>query len=458
MLPSQFIRSLVAIFFLFLLAAGSLPAATYYVAPAGLNSNPGTFARPWKTIQKAANTLKPGDTLLVRTGTYQEAVTVNVSGNSTASGTITFANYPGETPVVDGSTLTVPDDIYSALFYIQDHSYITIQGFDLRNYATNDIAATPAAVFITGASSFIKIKRCGIHGIRNMGCNIDNSGNAFAIAVYGSSATPCTGIAINGNNVYDCKTGSSETVTLNGNVANFEVTNNLVHDNNNIGIDFIGYEGTCPVPAQDRARTGICQGNTVWNISSQGNQAYSNGDYSADGLYVDGGTGIVIQQNTSYDNDIGVELASEHSGKFTSDITLQDNTVYSCRQGALLVGGYAATGTGGTEGCTINGNTFWHDDTLQWGIGEMQLRWRTSKCAISNNTMVAGPGNYLVTVPVSAANNVANSLDYNDYYSAAGSAAAQWIWNNRTCTGFAAWKSVSLQDAHSRFANPNINP
>ena len=33
-------------------------------------------------------------------------------------------------------------------------------------------------------------------------------------------------------------------MTLNGNVTDFKITNNLVHDNDNIGIDFIGYEGT----------------------------------------------------------------------------------------------------------------------------------------------------------------------------------------------------------------------
>ena len=56
---------------------------------------------------------------------------------------------------------------------------------------------------------------------------------------------------------------------LNGNVTGFEVTNNRVHDNNNIGIDFIGFEGTCPDPALDRARDGVCRGNVVWNISSR---------------------------------------------------------------------------------------------------------------------------------------------------------------------------------------------
>ena len=44
-------------------------------------------------------------------------------------------------------------------------------------------------------------------------------------------------------------------MTLNGNVTNFQVTNNLVHDNNNIGIDIIGCVRTGPT-GYDQARLG----------------------------------------------------------------------------------------------------------------------------------------------------------------------------------------------------------
>jgi len=50
-------------------------AATYYVATNGSNSNPGTLAQPWRSVQKAADSLAPGDTAYVRRGVYKEAVT-----------------------------------------------------------------------------------------------------------------------------------------------------------------------------------------------------------------------------------------------------------------------------------------------------------------------------------------------------------------------------------------------
>jgi parallel beta-helix repeat protein len=55
----------------------------YYVdGTSGSDSYPGTQAMPWKTIRKAANTLKGGDTAIVKSGTYNERVVVSNSGSS----------------------------------------------------------------------------------------------------------------------------------------------------------------------------------------------------------------------------------------------------------------------------------------------------------------------------------------------------------------------------------------
>ena len=64
---------------------------TYYVSTAGNDNNAGTLSSPWRTIQKAANTVKAGDTVQVRAGTYNEIVTMKTSGNASA-GYITFQN------------------------------------------------------------------------------------------------------------------------------------------------------------------------------------------------------------------------------------------------------------------------------------------------------------------------------------------------------------------------------
>src|SRR5207302_8808195 len=124
---------------------------------------------------------------------------------------------------------------------------------------------------VDGASHDIQLRNNNVHHIEYDTAD----GNAFGISIYGTSKTqPITNVVLDGNEVHHLKTGNSESVTLNGNVKNFQVTNNRVHDNNNIGIDFIGFERTCPDPKQDQARDGVCRGNIVWNISSATNPAY----------------------------------------------------------------------------------------------------------------------------------------------------------------------------------------
>ena len=74
---------------------------TYYVdGEAGNDANPGTESSPFQTIQKAVDTMEPGDTCLIREGIYPEEVIVSKSG--TESAPITLKNYPGETVTVSG--------------------------------------------------------------------------------------------------------------------------------------------------------------------------------------------------------------------------------------------------------------------------------------------------------------------------------------------------------------------
>jgi len=57
--------------------------AVYYVnASTGNNANPGSLTAPWKTIQKAANTVVAGATVNVAAGTYDERVQVSRSGSA----------------------------------------------------------------------------------------------------------------------------------------------------------------------------------------------------------------------------------------------------------------------------------------------------------------------------------------------------------------------------------------
>src|SRR4051812_49125852 len=75
--------------------------SSYYVSTSGNDSSPGTLSNPFKTIQRAANIANPGDTVLVRGGTYRE--TVKPAHSGTSSGRIVFKPYNGESVTISGA-------------------------------------------------------------------------------------------------------------------------------------------------------------------------------------------------------------------------------------------------------------------------------------------------------------------------------------------------------------------
>src|SRR4030095_7936270 len=107
-----------------MLLIATASAADFYVSVSGLDTNPGTEAQPWRTIQKAADILSPGDTAWVRDGIYRERVTVNVSGNA-AEGFVSFRAYPGEKPIIHGARFIPPVDD-TALFLITNRDYVRV--------------------------------------------------------------------------------------------------------------------------------------------------------------------------------------------------------------------------------------------------------------------------------------------------------------------------------------------
>lgn len=54
----------------FLIAVWACQAGNYYVSPTGSDSNPGSVHAPWATLQHAVDSIQPGDTILVQSGTY----------------------------------------------------------------------------------------------------------------------------------------------------------------------------------------------------------------------------------------------------------------------------------------------------------------------------------------------------------------------------------------------------
>jgi len=99
------------------LTVSNPPPANYYVATNGLDSNPGTLAQPFLTIQNAASLAAAGATVYIRAGTYRATVTVVANGASNAP--ITFQAYSNEVVTIDGTDPitgwnTIGSNIWSA--------------------------------------------------------------------------------------------------------------------------------------------------------------------------------------------------------------------------------------------------------------------------------------------------------------------------------------------------------
>ncbi len=84
-------------------------ACTYYISPAGSDTNSGTIQAPWKHLQKAFDTLTAGQVVCLRTGTYEPAGAYNtpsyrhtISRSGQQGNPIVIRNYPGETAIVLG--------------------------------------------------------------------------------------------------------------------------------------------------------------------------------------------------------------------------------------------------------------------------------------------------------------------------------------------------------------------
>ncbi len=425
--------------------------STFYVSKSGSNSNSGSFTAPWLTIQHAASTVTAGATVYVETGVYNESVNFPASGTSTNP--ITFASYTGQTATIDGTGLSVTGT--QGLINIISQSYITLNGFEIRNYTTSTASKTPAGIWITGSGSGVQLLNNLVHNITTTS---EKSGNAFGIAVYGTSSTPITNITISGNQVYDLKTGQSETMTVDGNVTYFTISNNIVHDNDNIGIDAIGFEGVGPT-GSDQAKYGLVSGNTVYNISGIHNAGEGN-SYDADGLYCDGCEYVIFERNTIYNCDIAMEAASEHKSHSSSYVTIRNNVFYDSNAVGVTIGGYSNT-VGASDHVVVVHHTLYNNNVKNQGA-EFQIQYHsgdTSGNIFENNIVYAGTENVWIysfvkgttTYPAPPA-----TLNWNLYYSTAGYVSDTSIdWAGKyTYKTYALYQSGSGEDANSPNANP----
>ena len=114
--------------------AGISSATTYYVAPGGNDAASGSSFAPWATLQHAVETIAPGDTILVRSGTYAGC---RIRNSGTASAPKTLARDTGATPVINTPG---PQNSHTSLIEIENGSGTEVTDWIVDGF---EVASSP---------------------------------------------------------------------------------------------------------------------------------------------------------------------------------------------------------------------------------------------------------------------------------------------------------------------------
>ncbi len=320
----------VVTFALLLSLATSATADTYYVAPTGDNGNPGTAGQPWRTLAKAAATAAAGDTVYIRAGTYYERLVPANSG--TAGQWITFAAYPGETPVLDGTGVTLPAG-WGGLVEISGRSYVEVRGLRVQNAGPHH---NHAGILVEDAS-YVTIRDTSTYDTASSGIGVWSSDH----------------VTLAGNSVeLACNDGEQECITVAGTDV-FEVRDNHV---SNGGPGSMGGEG---ITVKDGSSNGTVHHNHVEGMKRLG-------------IYVDAWDkhtwNVDVYANRVHDcADDGIVLVSEKGG-LLENVRVYNNVVYDNRFVGLQIANWGEpVASRPIHGVEIVNNTLHGNGWDTWG-------------------------------------------------------------------------------------------
>ena len=325
--------------------------SAYYVSPSGDDDNSGSIDSPWETIGQACNTLAAGDTVFVLSGTYSERVVPGSSGSSSSS-RIVYMAFPGDTPVIDGTGVTLPAE-WGGLVEISELSHIVFSGFTVQNAGSEDNHSG----ILVESSSDITVQSCITYNTVSSGIGVWD----------------CSDLILSSNEVeLACNDGEQECITVAG-TSNFTVSGNYVHHS---GPGTIGGEG---IDIKDGCSNGDVYDNVVHDINRIG-------------IYVDSWDKpthhINVYSNLVYDTtDDGFALASE-SGGLLSDISVYNNITFGNTNSGITVASWGEpVPSHPMLDIAIVNNTFYGNGTSTWGVGICVENPDADNLTIRNNIL-----------------------------------------------------------------------
>jgi parallel beta-helix repeat protein len=182
------------------------PNVFYVDALNGSDRNPGTETRAWQTLLYASKQLMPGDTLLVRGGTYIDSrfnTVLGITKSGTPDAWITYKAYPGETPKIQ--VVKKADGTYVSQhgIEIRSASYIIVDGFTVEGHA-KDLTLETAMAAMRTHSPFADQSGITIEGRHGSTHHIIIRNNTvFDNPLTGINAIAADYVIIEGNKVYN---------------------------------------------------------------------------------------------------------------------------------------------------------------------------------------------------------------------------------------------------------------
>jgi parallel beta-helix repeat protein len=370
---------------------------TYYVATDGNDADPGTQSQPWKTIQKAANTMVAGDIVIIQNGIYRESVDLTgstgvegESGNET-QGYISYIGESRDGVIIDGAGLPWGSGFMSGVIAKGKRvvNYIKISKMTIQNFLADGVEFYADK----GDGSYPRIAS---HNIILDNLKVHN--NTMGGIMFCGGEEPYAGynFIVRNSEVYN-NHGAHHGIKFSGDpraIYNGEhihdsiIENNLVYNNDELGIHNSSGNYNIIIRnniVHDNGRQGIA-GNQVWDSIYANNTVYSNGKLdstSADGIVIWSSRNITITGNMIYNNPgYGIEIPSALGDGKPANPIVTNNVIYNNLggiqfsapvSGGVIYNNIIASNTRAglffystTTGNTVKNNIFYQNTNQLW--------------------------------------------------------------------------------------------
>ena len=298
----------------------TLSGATYYIDPAGNDSNSGSSSSPWKTLAYACSkATSSGDIIHVNAGTYLEtnqcvlAVGVSIEGVGVTSwikSHVTFTR-SGD---LSGAAITCSSPVGT-----NGNQHISGIKLDGEYYvgSTGASSATGNAAILVWGRSNVKIYNCTIVGFYLTG-----------VALHGSTLYQQPSIYAIGNEIYNCIiTDNGDTDSTWGGGGNIEIggqDGTLIHDNTISSLNRpAGHNGNILSGAHYN------KGIKYYNNKSYKNEQESSWSFHIEMWNTQGGFEVYNNEFHGGDTDIDIAGDFNYKGSYQYSWYIHDNLFIS---------------------------------------------------------------------------------------------------------------------------------